>query len=339
MAGGGTTIAALARKNGLRVVTPEELTIRRQRRGRGFVYLRPSGRPVKDEATLRRFRSLAVPPAYTDVLLAEDPAAHLQAIGRDAAGRLQYRYHPNWEIVREARKSRRLKRLATVLPQLRRRLLQHLRCREATRDHALAAVIELVWAGAIRAGTESYVQSSGARGAVTLLKSQVRVAGRTIVLNFRGKGGRMVEKSIVAPPLARALRRIARLPGGRLFQYRDENGEVRPVRSAEVNVFLRAMAQTRISMKDFRTMAGTMQAMEHLAQVEPAGSHTARQRQVMAAMRDVADHLANTPAVCRRSYVHQAVLTAFESGALQRLAAERTRRMNGTHLIGLLARP
>ena len=320
MAGGGTTIAALARKNGLRVVSPEELTIRRQRRGRGFVYLRPSGRPVRDEATLRRFRSLAVPPAYTDVLLAEDPAAHLQAIGRDAAGRLQYRYHPDWEQVREIRKARRLAALAQALPRIRRKVGAALATAAPTKEFALAAVIELVACSAIRPGSESYARLRGTRGAATLLKSNLAMDGDRLTLSFRAKSGKRVVKEFACPRLAAALPVLAALPGRRLFQYRNGAGEVVQVSAPQVNTFLREIADAPISLKDFRTLLASANALARLAQVEPATSERARRKQVLDVMRATSDDLANTPAICRKSYVHETIVTAFEDGVLERFA-------------------
>src|SRR5215213_7142029 len=154
----------------LRRVSPRDLRIRRRRNGKGFTYIRADGRAVRDSATLRRLKSLAVPPAYEDVLYADDPRAHLQAVGRDAAGRLQYRYHPEWEKVRERRKAERLARLADVLPRIHRSVGQHLSAQEPTREFALAGVIELVACSAIRPGSESYMRQHGTRGATTLLK-------------------------------------------------------------------------------------------------------------------------------------------------------------------------
>src|SRR5262245_22277128 len=217
---------ALAKRLGLRHVTTDALSIRRRRCGRGWAYIRDDGRPIQDARVVRRLARLAVPPAYKDVLYAADPAAHLQAIGRDAAGRLQYRYHPQWQDVREGRKARRLARLANALPLIRRRVGQYLASNQQSRQFASAAVIELVACSAIRAGSEDYRRLHGTRGAVTLLKSNVSIYGQAIILKFRSKGGKTVTKEFTSPRLVRVVRLLGQLPGRRLFQYRAENGTV-----------------------------------------------------------------------------------------------------------------
>jgi DNA topoisomerase-1 len=269
---------------------------------------------------VRRLSQLAVPPAYAEVLYAEDPAAHLQAIGRDAAGRLQYRYHPEWEKVREMRKARRLARLADVLPRIRRSIAQHLAGNAPTREFTCAAVIELVARSAIRPGNESYARLRGTRGAATLLKSNVALYGETITLTFRSKGGKILVKEFTAPRLAVGLALLRQLPGRRLFQYRAENGAVRHVTAGDVNAFLRELAGARISLKDFRTLLASASVLETLARTEPAPNERRRRRQVLDAVRDAADTLANTPAICRKSYVHETVVTAFEDGVLERFS-------------------
>jgi DNA topoisomerase I len=312
--------AALAKRLGLRLVGTDALSIRRRRRGKGWSYVDSAGRVIRDRVKVQRLARLAVPPAYADVLYAEDPSAHLQAVGRDAAGRLQYRYHPEWEKVREMRKARRLARLADVLPRIRRSVGQHLAGAEPTREFALAAVIELVARSAIRPGSESHARLRGTRGAATLLKSNVTVYGESITLSFRSKGGKTVVKEFAAPALASALASLRRLPGRRLFQYRAESGDVRHVTAREVNAFLREIAGAQISLKDFRTLLASASALEALARTEPAASERQRRRQVLHAVRAVADDLANTPAICRKSYVHATVVAAFEDGVLERFA-------------------
>jgi DNA topoisomerase-1 len=311
---------ALLQQLGLRLVATEDLSIRRRRRGKGFSYLDADGRVIRDSATVHRLARLAVPPAYEDVLYARDPSAHLQAVGRDAAGRLQYRYHPEWEKVRELRKARRLARLAEVLPRIRRSVGQHLAATEPTRECACAAVIELVARSAIRPGSESYARLRGTRGAATLLKSNVTVYGESITLSFRAKGGKTIVKEFTAPRLAEVIARLRLLPGRRLFQYRADTGDVRHVTAREVNAFLREIAAARISLKDFRTLLASASALEALALTAPAAKETQRRKQVLEAVRAVADDLANTPAICRKSYVHGSVVAAFEDGVLERFA-------------------
>jgi DNA topoisomerase-1 len=309
------------RELGLHYVSTDDLTIERKRRGAGFVYLDARGHPLRDERTLYRLKRLAVPPAYEAVRFAPDPHAHLQAVGRDAAGRAQYRYHPDWEKVRELRKARRLSRLAEVLPVVRRWVSLHLKDREPTQERAVAAVIELVALTALRPGSEAYSKQHGTRGAATLLKSDVKISGAKITLHFVGKGGKNIEKTIEAPRLAQTLQAVLKLPGKRVFQYRNAEGAIVPLRRRDVNAMLQTVAGRAVSMKDFRTLTACGLAIEHLATLDPKPSERGRKRQLIAIMREIASELANTPAVCRKSYVHAAVVEAFESGALRRIAS------------------
>jgi DNA topoisomerase-1 len=210
--------------------------------------------------------------------------------------------------------------LAEVLPRIRRSVGQHLSVNEPTRELALAAVIELVGCSAIRPGSEAYVRQRGTRGAATLLKSNVVVEGDHIRLRFRGKGGKTIDKDVACPRLVPAIEMLRKLPGARLFQYRAESGEVRPVRAREVNVFLREIAGTHISLKDFRTLIASASMLETLARIKPAQSERQRRKQVLQAIRMIAEDLANTPAICRRSYVHGTVIAAFEDGVLERFS-------------------
>jgi DNA topoisomerase-1 len=300
----------LLRRLGLTYVATEELTIRRLRHGRGFRYVAADGTPLRGEES-QRLAALAVPPAYVDVLYAADPRAHIQAIGRDAAGRLQYRYHPDWQRVREMRKARRLARLAEVLPQIRRCIARHLGASEPTRAFTLAAVIDLVARSAIRPGSEQYARLRGTRGA-------------TVRLCFRAKGGKRVEKEVHAPRLAAAVAVLRRLPGRRLFQYRSEDGALRQASAHDVNRFLREIAGVEISLKDFRTLLASVAVLDALACAAPATGKRARRRQVLDAIRQAADDLGNTPAICAKSYVHETVVNAFEDGVLEQFA-ERLR--------------
>lgn len=310
--------AQLAEAKGLVIVGPEALTLRRQRRGKGFAFVAPCGAFLRDQDEIRRLKALAVPPAYANVRFAADPAAHLQAVGEDAAGRLQYRYHPKWAEVREALKARRLAGLAQSLPAIRRAVGRCLSVEEVDRRFVAASIVELVSLTAIRAGSEEYARERGTRGATTLLKSNVRLADKRIVtLSFKGKGGKIVTKQVRSARFHAIVARLLELPGRRLFQCRDA-GCVRPVRAAEVNAFLQEVAGKRISLKDFRTLVASAAALKALAATEPAASERQRRRQVREAVVEIAEELVNTPTVCRTSYVHEAVIAAFEAGALKR---------------------
>jgi DNA topoisomerase-1 len=314
-----SVVARLAEEKGLLIVGPEALTLRRQRCGKGFAFVTQSGQFLCDAVEIRRLRALVVPPAYVNVRFAADAAAHLQAVGEDAAGRLQYRYHPKWAEVREALKARRLAGLAKALPAIRRAVGRGLSSDDLDRRFVAACVIELVCLTAIRAGGEEYAREHGTRGATTLLKSNVRLADKGVVtFSFKAKGGKAITKEVKSARFHAAIARLLELPGQRLFQYREGEGEPRPVRAAEVNAFLQETTGRRISLKDFRTLVASAGALQALAATAPAESSAKRRRQVREAVVEIAGELANTPTVCRTSYVHDSVIAAFEAGALKR---------------------
>ncbi len=317
----GTSVESLAQELGLKLGDQNELTIRRIKRGKNYSFVRANGRPIRDTGTIKRLNSMAVPPAYEEVRYSPDPNSHLQAVGRDAAGRLQYRYHSDWEKVREQRKAHRLARLVAALPKIRRNVSAHLSGDQPTREFALAAVIELIARTAIRPGSESYARLSGTRGASTLLKSNVTVEDDCIVLTFKAKGGKAVRKECDAAKLVRAIGILRDLPGKRMFQYKDNSGNIRVVNATQVNEFLREIAGIKISLKDFRTLMASAVVLESLSRISPAASARGRKKQVLEAVRAAADELSNTPAICRKSYVHDTIVTAFEDGILERFAA------------------
>ena len=317
----GTSVESLARELGLKLGDQNELTIRRIKRGKNYSFVRANGTPIRHVGTIKRLNSMAVPPAYEEVRYSPDPASHLQAVGRDAAGRLQYRYHSDWEKVREQRKAHRLARLVAALPKIRRNVSAHLSGDQPTREFALAAVIELIARTAIRPGNESYARLNGTRGATTLLKANVVLEDDCVVLTFKAKGGKAVRKECDAAKLVRAIGILRDLPGKRMFQFRDEAGNVRIVNTTQVNAFLREIAGIKISLKDFRTLMASAVVLESLSRISPAASAHGRKRQVLEAVRAAADELSNTPAICRKSYVHDTIVTAFEDGILERFAA------------------
>ena len=311
----------LLRELGLRRTTPEELSIRRRRHGKGFVYIDGDGHRITDIDALTRIRALAIPPAYVEVRIARDPRSHLQAVGHDEKGRTQYRYHPDWEIVRERGKIDRLAILAEVIPRIRRHVDRDLAREGLPKPKALAAVVAVIDRTHIRIGCEDYVHSGRSRGATTLLKRNVRVDGDRLCLAFRGKGRREIECGVKAPALVRTIGELLELPGRRLFKYLDEEGRVRPISAGEVNAYLRTIAKAPVSAKDFRTLAATATAATRLAAIEPAAKPTPRRRQVAAVMRDIATLLGNTPAVTRKSYVHRTLVNTFAAGALATVSA------------------
>ena len=315
------SVEYLAQEHGLTLGDQNELTIRRVKRGKTYSFVRANGTHIRHVGTIRRLHSMAVPPAYREVRYSPDPSSHLQAVGRDAAGRLQYRYHADWEKVREQRKAHRLAKLVGALSRIRRNVTTHLSGEEPTREFALSAVIELIARTAIRPGNESYARLNGTRGATTMLKSNVTLEDDSLVLTFKAKGGKAVRKECNAAKLVRAIKIMRTVPGKRMFQYRDGAGTVRAVSTAQVNAFLREIAGIKISLKDFRTLMASAVVLESLSRISPAASAHGRKRQVLEAVRAAADELSNTPAICRKSYVHDTIVTAFEDGILERFAA------------------
>jgi len=315
-------IQRLARDRELILVGAGDLGWHRKRCGRGFRFVDDKGAPIRDRTTLARLKSLAVPPAYRNVRFAADPRAHLQAVGEDDAGRTQYRYHPRWDEIREAAKAERLVDLARALPDIQKAVRRRLARGDDSLGYANAAVVHLVETTAIRAGGESYARERGTRGATTLLKSNIQIKGRTLSLKFRAKGSQLVTREVDNRRLATAVQRLLALPGRRLFQHRRDDGSVQPVRASDVNAFLREVSGRQISLKDFRTMVASVGVLEALAATRPATSERRRRSQVRSAVVAAAEELANTPAVCRTSYVHDSVVAAFEQGTLPRLVKE-----------------
>jgi DNA topoisomerase-1 len=301
----------------LRRTRPEALTIRRQRRGSGFSYVDEAGRAIRDAGTLDRIRALAIPPAYEDVRIAADPRAHLQALGRDDAGRLQHRYHPDWDKVRERRKLKRLQRLIEALPKLRAAVAHDLKARDLGHDKALACAVAIIDRCHIRVGNDAYAQANGSYGASTLRKRHLTLSGKQVALSFRGKGGKEIACVLDDASLARALRRLATLPGRRLLQYRGEDGAVSPVRAGEINAYLRRVSGLPISSKDLRMLAANAAAAELLLASDVVATETGKKRQLADIMRAISERLVNTPAVVRKSYVHQIVVSAYASGRLK----------------------
>src|ERR1700730_10470968 len=282
-------VESLARELGLKLGDQNELTIRRIKRGKNYSFVRANGTAIRHTGTIKRLHSMAVPPAYAEVRYAPDPTSHLQAVGREAAGRLQYRYHSDWEKVREQRKAHRLARLVAALPKIRRNVSMHLSGDAPPRESALPAVIDLSARTAIRPGNKSSARLNGTRGATTLLKSNVALEDDCLVLTFKAKGGKAVRKECDAAKLVRAIGILRDVPGKRMFQYRDNSGNVRGVSTATVNAFLREIAGIKISLKDFRTLMASAVVLESLSRISPAASARGRRKQVLDAVRAAAD--------------------------------------------------
>jgi DNA topoisomerase-1 len=304
-----------ARDAGLRYVRDDRPGIRRVRRGKAFRYLRPEGEPVRDDETLARIRSLAIPPAYTDVWICPHANGHLQATGRDARGRKQYRYHPRWRAVRDETKYDRVVAFGLALPRLRARVEADLALAGLPRLKVLATVVRLLATTLIRVGNEEYARANGSFGLTTLRDQHAKISGATVHFAFRGKSGVRHRIDVHDRRLARVVARCRDLPGQDLFQYLDDAGVTHAVDSADVNAYLHEAAGEAFTAKDFRTWAGTVLAALAL-KASAFETQAEAKRNVVAAIESVAGRLGNTPAVCRKCYVHPAVVDAYLGGAL-----------------------
>lgn len=305
-----------ARAAGLTYVSDHDPGIRRRRHGAGFSYRKPDGSPLDDEATLDRIRKLAIPPAWTDVWICPSARGHIQATGRDQKGRKQYRYHDRWRHVRDENKYDRLIAFGRALPKLRARVDKDLEQRGLRHDKVLAAVVRVMEITLIRVGNEEYAKQNKSFGLTTLRDKHAKIRGSNAVFEFRGKSGKMQKTGFHDRRLARVVKACQDLPGQRLFQYIDEDGEQRAVESADVNAYLRGAMGEDFSAKDFRTWAGTVNAARALALNPECASATEAKHNIVTCVKAVAGLLGNTPAVCRSAYIHPVVLKAYEDGVL-----------------------
>jgi DNA topoisomerase I len=313
-------LRAQARAAGLVYVSDAQPGIRRLRRGKGFGYRDADGQPVTDRAELARIRALAIPPAYEDVWICANPDGHLQATGRDARGRKQYRYHHDWRALREHGKFDRILAFGAALPKLRRQTRHDLALAGLPREKVLALLVRLLDETLIRVGNEAYVRDNRSYGLTTLRSRHLRVVRDRLRFCFRGKGGQEQEVELDDRRLARIARRVQHLPGQRLFQYVDDQGERQPVDSGMVNDYLHGICGEAFSAKDFRTWGGTAHAAGVLActPLPEKGGERARRHALVVAVKQVAEVLGNTPAVCRRSYIHPEVFEGWRDGSLHR---------------------
>lgn len=307
--------AGRALHSGLRHVSDASPGISRERRGKRFAYRRPDGRALKDPAALDRIRHLAIPPAWTEVWICPTPHGHIQATGRDARGRKQYRYHDEWRLARDATKFDRMVDFGRALPLIRQHVARDLQRPPLSRLAVLATIVRLLEKTLIRVGNEEYARANGSYGLTTLRNRHVTVKSSTLRFHFRGKSGKVHEIELHDRRLAVRLRQIEDLPGQELFHYRDELGGVHPITSTDVNEYLHAIAGEQFSAKDFRTWAGTLAAACVLSAAKPrAGQRHLSKQQINAAVECVADQLGNTPAICRKSYIHPAIIEGCREG-------------------------
>ena len=313
-----------ARAAGLRYVSDGLPGITRRATGKAFRYLSPSGARVRDKATLHRIRDLAVPPAWTRVWICPRADGHIQATGRDARGRKQYRYHERWREVRDESKYGRLAAFARALPRIRRRVSRDLALPGLPRDKALATIVRLLEATFIRIGNAEYARENESFGLTTLRERQARVNGSTLRLRFKGKSGVPHEVEFTDRHIAQIVGHMQDLPGEELFQYLDEKGEPHAIESDDVNAYIKSIAGAEFTSKDFRTWAGTLLCLRALRRLDAPASATAGRREVAQAVQAVAKELRNTRAVCRKCYIHPAVIETYLDGRLQNAAGSRS---------------
>ncbi len=299
-----------------------------------FCYFDPAGQRITDPDEIKRLNALAVPPAYTNVWICADPCGHLQATGRDARGRKQYSYHLRWREVRDADKYSRLRDFGLALPKLRKQLETLLAAPGFSRDKIMATVITLLDETLIRVGNTQYARDNRSYGLTTLRSRHVEVNGSAIRFQFRGKSGVEHQITVKDRRLARIIKRCQEIPGQNLFQYLDENGERHTVSSDDVNAYLQTLTGADFTAKDYRTWAGSVQALSVLRELQWEPESDAK-RQVVEMVKNVARQLGNTPAVCRKCYIHPAVLEAFMLGALAELPRPRMRKGLKSEEVGL----
>ncbi|HWG11253.1 MAG TPA: DNA topoisomerase IB [Rhodanobacteraceae bacterium] len=314
---------------GLSYSSDTESGLRRRRKGKGFHYVDAQGRRVVSEATLSRIRRLAIPPAYTDVWICKNPRGHLQATGRDARGRKQYRYHPDWRDFRDAKKFMNLVAFGRKLPKLRQCVRRDLRRVGLSRDKVLALVTSLLMETHLRIGNAEYSRENHSYGLTTLRSRHIVFLSGKVLLRFRGKGGKPLQAALDDPRLVRLVRQCHDLPGQRLFQYvDDEGGKRHALHSQDVNAYLQEIMGEAFTAKDFRTWIATFLAISLLAQLPISKNQSMRKRKTIevAVLREIADALGNTPTVCRKSYVCPEIFAGWRDGTLQRYIEKDTLR-------------
>ena len=305
-----------AKAAGLRYVTDAMPGIRRKRSGKNFSYIDAKGQSVRDRKELERIKALAIPPAWTEVWICPDPHGHILATGRDAKGRKQYRYHPLWRVVRDETKYHRMIAFGEALPAIRERTSKDLALPGLPREKVLATIVRLLDTTMIRVGNEEYARENNSFGLTTLHNDHVDVSGEEIKFHFQGKSGKEHEIDVRDKQLARIVKRCQDIPGHELFQYLDEEGQSHTVDSANVNDYLREISGQDFTAKDFRTWGGTVYAVHVLRDLGEFGSETQAKKNIVQAIKFAAEQLGNTPTICRKCYVHPAVLDAYLNRSL-----------------------
>lgn len=328
---------ASARAAGLRYVSSDAPGLSRRRSGKGWVYLDSERKPVRDKETLQRIRSLVIPPAWKNVWISPDAKGHLQAVGIDARGRKQYRYHPRYREVRDATKFARMAAFGAALPSIRKRVQQHLRLKGLPREKVLATLVRLLDTTGIRVGNEEYAKQNQSYGLTTLRSRHVKVKGASLQFRFRGKSGVDHWIDVKDRRIAKIVRECQEIPGQELFHYLDEAGEPVKVFSEDLNEYIREIAGEEFSAKDFRTWNGTCAALRAFQDLGPAETETAAKKSAVDVVKKVAQLLGNRPATCRKYYIHPAVSEAYlAAGIADVFLACRKRRSMSVEEVAVL---
>ncbi len=309
----------------LKYVTDHSPGIRHKKVGTGFTYIDARGKPIRDEQTLRRIKALVIPPAWTEVWICPDTTGHLQATGFDVRGRKQYRYHARFREVRDQTKYTRMLDFARTLPKIRKRVERDLKRPGLPREKVLAAVVKLLETTLIRVGNDEYAKSNRSFGLTTLQDKHARVNGSKIRFEFKGKSGVEHDIDLTDPRLARIVKQCQDLPGQELLQYVDETGTVRDIGSADVNQYIHEIAGEEFTAKDFRTWAGTVLATMALQELKAFDSQAQAKKNIVRAVETVAEKLGNTKAVCRKCYIHPAVIESYVDGTMIRTLTKHAR--------------
>lgn len=312
-----------AKAVGLRYVSDQSAGITRTKSGKDLVYRNPGGKTVRDPATLGRIKSLAIPPAWTEVWICPDENGHLQATGRDARGRKQYRYHHRWREVRDETKFTRMIAFAKALPHMRKQVEKHLKQPGLSRHRVLATVVRLLEVSLIRVGNDEYAKDNNSYGLTTMRDHHAKVNGSKVQFSFRGKSSKKHTIDIHDALLAKIVKKCQDLPGQEIFQYIDSDGKRQDVKSDDVNSYIREISGQDFTAKDFRTWAGTVLAAMALQEFEKFDTQTQARKNVVRAIESVAEKLGNTPAVCKKCYVHPAIFTSYIDGKLVETLQQR----------------
>ena len=315
----------------LQYVNDKDFRIKRIKRGKGFIYVNSKGEIIRKNRAISRFKSLVIPPAWENVSICDEENGHIQAVGRDKRGRKQYIYHKKWEEFSNTNKFSRLIEFGESLPVIRRHVEKDLRKKSLLRNKILAVIIKLLEETLIRIGNKIYAEQNQSFGLTTLKNRHIKIKGATLNFHFNGKGGKPFDLTISNKILSKIVKKCQDLPGQYLFQYLDEEGNCQPIESTDVNHYLNSIIEKNFTAKDFRTWGATILAAENLNQFPPEKDEKAIERNIVQAVKQTAKELNNTPAVCRKYYIHSDILEAYRTGYLSKVFSSTSSQRNSRY--------